>query len=86
MYALYGADDEKYHDEALALGERILQKSTDERQRSSAMQIHMSREVLLSYILEGEEGTEQNLQLLLDGLEIIERAEFKLCQKVPADL
>ena len=104
MYALYGADDDKYYDEALALGERILLESTDEKQRSSAIQIlcfihdkrgnkekakeyaqmasyiHMSREVLLSHISEGEEGTEQNLQLLLDGLDIIERAEYKLCQ------
>ena len=104
MYALYGADDEEYCDEALALGERILHESTDEKQRSSAIQIlcfihdkrgnkekakeyaqmasyiHMSREVLLSHISEGEEGIEQNLQLLLDGLDIIERAEFKLCQ------
>ena len=39
MYALYGAGDEKYHDEALALGEGILHKSTDESQRSSAIQI-----------------------------------------------
>ena len=104
MYALYGADDEKYHDEALALGERILHESTDERQRSSAIQIlcfihdkrsnkekakeyaqmasyiHMSREVLLSHILEGEEGTEHSLQLMLDALDIIADAEFNLCQ------
>ena len=104
MYALYGADDEKYCDEALALGERILHESTDEKQRSSAIQIlcfihdkrdnkekakeyaqmasyiHMSREVLMSHILEGEEGTEHNLQLLLDGLDIIGNTEFKLCQ------
>ena len=39
MYALYGAGDEKYHEEALALGERILRESTDESQRSSAIQI-----------------------------------------------
>lgn len=104
MYALYGADDDKYCDEALALGERILLESADEKQRSSAIQIlcfihdkrgnkekakeyaqmasyiHMSREVLLSHISEGKEGAEQNLQLLLDGLDIIERAEYKLCQ------
>ena len=38
MYALCGTDDEKYCDEALALGERILHRSTDERQRSGAIQ------------------------------------------------
>lgn len=97
-------DDENYRDEVLALGERILRESTDEKQRSSAVQIlcsihgkrgnkekameyaqmvgyiHMSSEVLLSSILEGEEGTEQNLQLLLECLEIIGRAEYKLCE------
>lgn len=39
MCALHGANDEKYSDEALALGERILHRSTDERQRSTAIQI-----------------------------------------------
>ena len=40
--------------------------------------IHMSREVLLSRILEGEEGTEHNLNLLLDGLDMIGTAVFGL--------
>lgn len=39
MHALYSAADEKSCDEALTLGERILHKSTDERQRSAAIQI-----------------------------------------------
>ena len=102
MFAL--PDDEKYRDEVLALGERILRESTDERQRNLAIQtlcythdkmgnkekakeyaqmaghIHMSREVLLSRILEGEEGTEHNLQLLLDGLDMIGTAVFELCR------
>ena len=39
MYALYRADNGEHHDEALALGERILRESTDEGQRSSAIQI-----------------------------------------------
>ena len=38
MHALYVADEEKYHDEVLALGERILHKSTDGRQRGLAIQ------------------------------------------------
>ena len=104
MHALYVSDEEKHHDEILALGERILRESTDERQRGLAIQflcyvhdkrgtkekakeyaqmaspIHMSREVLLSDILEGGEGTEHSLQLLLDGLDIIGKAESNLCQ------
>lgn len=39
MYALYTSRDGKHHNEALALGERILRESTDEKQRSSAVQI-----------------------------------------------
>lgn len=104
MHALFVTNDQKYHDEVLSLGERILKESTDERQRGVAIQIlclthnergnkemakeyaqmmsyiHKSREVLLSQILEGEEGTNQILQLLLDCLDIIGAAEFKLCQ------
>ena len=104
MYALCGADDEKYRDEALALGERILHSSTDERQRSGAVQIlclihnkrgnkakakeyadmaaHIfsCRDVLLMHILDGEEGAEHNLQLMLDCLDIIGRAEAELCR------
>ena len=100
MFAL--PDDEKNRDEVLALGERILRESTDERQRNLAIQtlcytydkmgnkekakeyaqmaghIHMSREVLMSRILEGEEGTEHNLQLLLDGLDAVGTAAFEL--------
>ena len=104
MHALYVTDEEKYRDETLTLGERILRESTDERQRGLAIQIlcyihdergnkekakeyaqmasyiHMSREVLMSNILEGEESTRHNLQLLLDGLAIIGKAESELCQ------
>ena len=104
MFALCCANDEKYWDEELALGERILRESTDGKQRSGAVQIlcsihdkrgnkekakeyaqmvgyiHMSSEVLLSRILEGEEGTRHNLQLLLDCLNIIGHAEFELCE------
>ena len=39
MYALCNTDDEKSCDEALTLGEKILRKSADERQRSCAIQI-----------------------------------------------
>lgn len=39
MYALYTAHNGRYHDEALALGERILRESTDEYQQNSAIQI-----------------------------------------------
>lgn len=39
MHALCGTDDEKHCDEALALGERILRRSTDEMERSNAVQI-----------------------------------------------
>lgn len=39
MHALCKADDEKSCDEALTLGEKILRKSADERERSSAVQI-----------------------------------------------
>ena len=39
MCALYFAKDGKYHDEALALGERILRESTDEEKRSCAINI-----------------------------------------------
>lgn len=111
MHALYsaGADDEKYCDKVLALGDRILRESTDERQRGHAIQflcniydkrgnkekakkyaqmasyIHMSREVLLSNILEGEEGTEHNLQLLLDAIDIIGYAESQLCQNIDCE-
>ena len=100
MFAL--PDNEKNRDEMLALGERIVRESADERQRGLAIQIlcytyskmgnqekakeyaqmaghiHMSREVLLSRILEGEDGTEHNLQLLLDGLDMIGTAAFEL--------
>ena len=104
MHALYGADNEKYCDEALTLGEKILRKSTDERERSSAIQIlclihnkrgnkemakeyadmatHilMSRDALLLHILEGEEKTDHSLQLMLDCLDLIGRAEIELCR------
>ena len=102
MYALSGARDGKYNDEALTLGERILQESTDERQRSGAIQIlcrihsakgnkekakeyanmssniHMSRNVLLSRILDGDEGVQHNMMLMLDCLDIIQGAEGRL--------
>ena len=39
MHALCNTDDEKSCDEALTLGEKILRKSADERQRSCAVQI-----------------------------------------------
>lgn len=107
MHALCSAADEKSHDAALTLGERILHSSTDEKQRSAAIQIlcliHskrgnkekakeyaymsspvlMSRDALLLDILDGEEGTAHSLQLMLDCLDIIGKAEIKLCQNDP---
>ena len=107
MYALCSAADETSHDEALSLGEKILRSSTDERQRSAAIQIlclihnkrgnkekakeyadmssHilMSRDALLLHILEGEEGTDHSLQLMLDCLDIIGSAEIGLCHNDP---
>lgn len=104
MYALSSSRDEKYHDEAIELGERILRESTDERQRSSAIQIlcrihstrgnnekakeyanmansiQTSRDVLLSSVLDGDEGTQQSMQLMLDCLDIIEGAEARLSE------
>ena len=104
MYALCGDDNEKNRDEALALAERILRSSTDERERSGAVQImclihgkrgnkerakeyadmtaHIlrCRDVLLLHILDGEEGTEHCVQLMLDCLDIIGSAENELCR------
>lgn len=39
MYALYSGGDGKYHDEAIALGEKVLSESTDEGQRGGAIQM-----------------------------------------------
>ena len=102
MYTLYNGRDEKLYDEALALGERILRESTEERQRSGAIQmlcliysskgnkerakeyanmanyIHTSRDVLLSQILDGDEGINQNIDLMLQCLDIIATAEATL--------
>ena len=104
MQALFNTKDEKFYDEILSLGERILHKSTDERQRSSAIQtlcyiyntlgdkekakeyaemstpIGFCKEVLLSEILDGDEGIRQNLELMLDCLDCISSAEIKLCK------
>ena len=99
MYVLYSGIDEKLYDEALALGERIMRESTEERQRSCAIQmlcliysskgnkerakeyanmansIHTSRDVLLSQILDGDEGINQNINLMLQCLDIIATSE-----------
>lgn len=104
MYALYYTRDGKYYDETLALGERILQESTNEFQRSSAIQIlcrihstrgnkekakeyvnmasplHMSKDVLLSVISDGDEGIRLNLELMLECLTILTNAEERLCR------
>ena len=104
MHSLYHTEDEKFYDEALALGKRILSESTDERQRSSAIEIlcfihskmgnkekareyaemtnHIGfcREVLLSEILDGDEGIRQNLELMLACLNTISIAELKLSE------
>lgn len=105
MYALYGEGSGKFHDEALELGERILRESTDEEQRSSAIQIlcfihgekgnkekakeyanmansiHTCKEALLSQVLDGEDGKQNCIQLMLDCLGIIEGAETRLSEK-----
>lgn len=102
IYALFGARDEKTYDEAIEFGERILRESTEERQRSSAIQIlcliysnkgnkekakeyanmansiQACKDVLLSSILDGDEGTRQNMQIMLDCLDIIATAEATL--------
>ena len=112
MYALYSTRNGKYHeyhDEALALGERILRESNDEKQRSGAIQIlcrihstngneekakeyanmacgiHTSRDVLLSDVLDGDESTQQNMQLMLDCLGIIHDAVARLSERADAD-
>lgn len=102
MFALYGGNDKNYYEEALSLGERILHESTDERLRSSAIQIlciiynsngnkekakeyanmlnriQASRNVLLSQILDGDEGVQQNMRLMLDCLDVLQVADTRL--------
>lgn len=109
MHALYITLDGEFHDEAMALGERILRESTDEYQRSSAIQVlcrihsakgnkekakeyanmsnsmQTSRDVLLSAILDGDEGMQQNTQLMLDCLDIVHGAVAMLSESTDAD-
>lgn len=109
MHALYLTRDGEFHDEAMALGERILRESTDEYQRSSAIQIlcrihsakgdkekakeyanmsnsiQTSRDVLLAAILDGDEGMQQNTQLMLDCLDMIHGAVAMLSESTDAD-
>lgn len=64
MFALYHKRDEKCHDEALALGEKILRDSTDERQRGTTIQL-----LCRIYYEKGNEEKAEEYALMASGIE-----------------